>query len=47
MNGINVSDPNRSFTAQEWEALVPNGGQTTIIQMRERLNGRGSRESRG
>jgi transposase-like protein len=26
INGIDVSDPNRSFTAQEWEALGPNGG---------------------
>jgi hypothetical protein len=26
INGIDVSDPNCSFTAQEWEALGPNGG---------------------
>jgi len=47
INGIDVSDPNRSFTAQEWEALGPNGGRTTVMQMRERLSGRGGREGRG
>jgi hypothetical protein len=26
INGVDVLDPNRSFTAQEWEALGPNGG---------------------
>ena len=26
INGINVSDPTQSFTAQEWEALRHNGG---------------------
>jgi hypothetical protein len=36
INGIDVSDPNRSFTAQEWEVLGPNGGQTTVMQMQER-----------
>jgi hypothetical protein len=40
-------DPNRSFTVQEWKALGPNGGQTTVIQMRERLSERGGRENRG
>jgi uncharacterized membrane protein YgcG len=48
INGIDVSDPNRSFTAQEWEALGPNGGRVTVMQMRERAAGRGSgREARG
>jgi hypothetical protein len=47
INGINVLDPNRSFTAQEWEALGPNGGQTTVMQMRGRLSGRGGRENSG
>jgi hypothetical protein len=26
INGIDVTDPNRNFTAQEWEALGPNNG---------------------
>jgi hypothetical protein len=48
INRIDVLlDPNRSFTAQEWEALGPDGGRTTVMQMRERLSGRGGRESRG
>jgi hypothetical protein len=47
INGINVSDPNCSFTTQEWEALGPNGGRTTVMQMRECLSGRGGHESRG
>jgi hypothetical protein len=47
INGINVSDSNCSFTAQEWEALGPNGGRTTVMQMQERLSGRGGRENRG
>jgi hypothetical protein len=42
INGIDVSDPNRSFTAQEWEALGPNGGRATVMQMRERTAGRAS-----
>ena len=40
INGIDVSDPNRTFTAQEWEALGPNNGRTTVLQMRERANRR-------
>jgi hypothetical protein len=47
INGIDVSDPNRSFTAQEWEALGPNNGRSIVLQMRERLNGRGNRDGRG
>jgi hypothetical protein len=47
INGIDVTDPNRNFTAQEWEALGPNNGRTIVMQMRERANGRGSRDGRG
>ena len=47
INGIDVSDPNRSFTAQEWEALGPNNGRTTVLQMRERANRAGGRDGRG
>jgi hypothetical protein len=47
INGIDVSDPNRNFTAQEWEALGPNNGRSIVLQMRERANGRGNRGGRG
>jgi hypothetical protein len=47
INGVDVSDPNRNFTASEWEALGPNGGRNTVIQMRERATGRGGRDGRG
>jgi hypothetical protein len=47
INGIDVSDPNRSFTAQEWEALGPNNGRNIVLQMRERANGRGHQDGRG
>jgi hypothetical protein len=46
INGIDVSDPNRNFTAQEWEALGPNNGRSTVLQMRERASGRGNRGGR-
>jgi hypothetical protein len=26
INGIDVTDPNHNFSAQEWEALGPNNG---------------------
>jgi hypothetical protein len=47
INGVDVSDPNRTFSASEWEALGPNGGRTTVLQMRERASGRGGRDGRG
>ena len=47
INGIDVSDPNRNFTADEWEALGPNNGRTTVLQLRERNNTRGNRDERG
>ena len=47
INGIDVTDPNRNFTAQEWEALAPNGGRTIVLQMRECANGRGGRDGHG
>ena len=40
-NGIDVSDPMRSFTDDEWNALRPNGGLVWITQQRERFGGRG------
>ena len=42
-----MSDPNRSFSAQEWEALGPNNGRNIVLQMRERANGRGHQDGRG
>jgi len=47
INGVDVSDPNRNFSASEWEALGPNGGRQTVLQLRERASGRGGRDGRG
>jgi hypothetical protein len=41
INGIDVTDPTRNFTAEEWEALGPNNGRALVMQMRERSNNRG------
>ena len=43
INGIDVSDLTRSFTAQEWEALRQNGGRAYVMQARERMNSQGGR----
>jgi uncharacterized membrane protein YgcG len=47
INGVDVSDPHRNFSASEWEALGPNGGRNTVLQLRERASGRGGRDGRG
>jgi hypothetical protein len=47
INSIIILDLNHSFTAQEWEALGPNGGQTTVMQMCECLSGCRGCESHG
>ena len=53
INGIDVSDPTRSFTADEWESLGPNGGRAYVMQRREAKergrtgDGRGGRQGRG
>jgi len=41
INGIDVSNPTRSFTDVEWEALGYNGGRAYVAQARERMNGGG------
>ena len=41
INGVDVSDPTRAFTAQEWEALARDGGRAYVWQARERIAGRG------
>jgi hypothetical protein len=46
INGVNISDPNRSFTASEWEALGATG-RTTVMSLRDRNQGRGGRDGRG
>ena len=43
INGIDVLDPTRLFTAQEWEALGYNGGQAYVMQARECMNSQGGR----
>jgi hypothetical protein len=47
INGIDVTDLNRNFTVQEWEALGPNNGRAIVLQMRECASGRGNRDGRG
>jgi hypothetical protein len=43
INGVDVSDPTRSFTNEEWEQLAWNGGHQYVTQAHERMNrlGRG------
>jgi hypothetical protein len=41
MNGIDVSDPTRNFTAQEWETLGP-ANRAILFEMRNRAQGRGA-----
>ena len=41
INGVDVTDPTRSFQDSEWESLGYNGGRQYVMQARERINGRG------
>lgn len=41
INGIDVTDPTRTFEDHEWESLGYNGGRAYVMQARERINGRG------
>ena len=41
INGINVANPTRSFTDDEWTQLRPNGGRDYVTQQRLHINGRG------
>ena len=41
INGIDVTDPTRSFQDSEWEALGYNGGKAYVMQARERISGGG------
>ena len=38
-NGIDISDPTRAFTDNEWTALGPGGGQAHVAQKRMMING--------
>ena len=38
INGVDVSDPTRSFTDDEWNALSFNGGRAYVAQARERMS---------
>ena len=42
-NGIDISNPTREFTDEEWTALGPGGGQAHVTQQRMMINvgGRG------
>lgn len=40
INGIDVSDPTRVFSNEEWAALQSNGGLAYVLQARDRINGR-------
>ena len=41
INGIDVSNPTRNFTADEWTSLGWNGEQVCVAKARERMNGIG------
>ena len=43
INGVDVSDPTRNFTADGWTSLCWNGGWAYIAQVRERMKKRGHR----
>jgi hypothetical protein len=53
INGVDVSDPTRGFTDDEWEALSSHGGRAYVMQVRERMGrgnnsqGRGRNDGRG
>ena len=52
INGVDVSDPTRAFTDDEWNRLAFNGGHQYVYQARDRMNGRGrggrgNRDGRG
>jgi hypothetical protein len=46
INGVNITDPHRSFTSTEWGTLGPNG-HTTVMSMRDRTHGSGGRNGGG
>jgi len=46
INGVDVSDPTRGFTEEEWGRLAWNGGRQYVNQARERINNRGGRGGR-
>jgi hypothetical protein len=41
INGVDASNPTRSFTDQEWDSLGYDGGRAYVVQARERMNNRG------
>ena len=47
LGGIDVSDPTREFTENEWSTLRQNGHVRAVIDMRNRVNGRGRGRGRG
>ena len=42
INGVDISDPTRNFTAGECTSLGWNGGQAYFAQAREQFNVRGN-----
>jgi hypothetical protein len=46
INGVDVTNPTRSFTDQEWQSLQYNGGRAYVMQARERMNSRGGGRGR-
>lgn len=46
INGIDVSDPSRNFTSQEWEALGP-ANRAIVLEMRNRANSRNNNSGGG
>ena len=47
INGVDVSDPTRNFTTQEWNDLTWNGGIAYVMQARERMGREGRGRGRG
>ena len=39
-NGIDIFDPTRAFTDEEWTVIGPGGGRSHITQKRMMINGR-------
>ena len=47
LNGVDVSDPSRSFSPEEWQKLQDRNHVKYIISMHDKAAGRGSRGSQG
>jgi hypothetical protein len=46
INGVDTSDPTRSFTSQEWKALYENGGHAYVMQAWNNIHNSGREHGR-